>query len=932
MNTPHSDKWLTIVPAFLLLILTATICEAQTFSLTLPNRVAPNLPVARVMVTLELTNAPVPGSDNLNVPGGTKNLTGTPVPSTIGGNRVLYYRGPVSSNTAIIDIELRSLLNPATLCEPLAAGTFPTTLSLTANFPGGNTITGYRMNSYSALSTNQCTCLRRRLDDPGATWLSPPAGATDRGRHPLDVVLVLDRSGSMSDPVPAGLAGSASEVKMTVLRTAVKQFIDAWVMEPNAPQDDRIAIMWFESAVTTTPPGFVRRGADGAASWGPLKTAVDLQTTGNNTAMGDGLSQGVDLYEDEKAAGLTTNDATIVLMTNGMQNEGTLIQPNNCNLSLCQFNHLNAPAGLQPIKEVCIPVLTIGVGAPGDTPTDILNGIAQQTAGVNFQAVNAVAIANAFGATLVEMLKGNTMSIHTRTEGVLNSGSSSVTPAATFRLDGSVARAIVVLGWTGAGNQNALRLELTKPPSGPPNAIAGQVNDSFYTIQAVDIPAGGPTGDWRANVVRNTGTASVPYYISVYTIEAQFGSRLDFKQSKFGTGDDIVLTAALHFGNQPLLNQGNGLEVRVERPESALNTALHKLNVSSAVLSTPPAGVNPDSYKSPYERKLFNLLQNTTLGKDIEPKPDPTIFRLLDNGNPDNGDAVAGDGIYSMRYTRTQLPGRYRFKVAMILTTPGGAVNRIEQRDLEVNVTKIDPNQSEVAATKDLITGNFRIDIVPADRFGNFLGPGYPQQIQVSLIGGGTPSAIVDERENGTYTTLVSGVSPGTNPTLKVSFLGDEFANLTLKDAQTPKRRFAVFGGIGGNFPHGDFDTFFDSGFSSQLGFEYRFTNRFSAEGTFGFDKFGFSFGSSNLDLYRLSANAKFYPVIGTFQFGVFAGGGVYHFNPASTHGGLNVGAVGEYRINTSWSVESTYNFHNVFTSGSNTRFSTLQGGVRFRF
>ena len=65
----------------------------------------------------------------------------------------------------------------------------------------------------------------------------------------------------MDDTVPAGLAGSMSEVKMTVLKTAVKQFIDAWTLEPLAPPDDRIAIVWFESGVTTTPPGFVRRGA-----------------------------------------------------------------------------------------------------------------------------------------------------------------------------------------------------------------------------------------------------------------------------------------------------------------------------------------------------------------------------------------------------------------------------------------------------------------------------------------------------------------------------------------------------------------------------------------------------------------------------------------------------------------------------------------------
>ena len=121
---------------------------------------------------------------------------------------------------------------------------------------------------------------------------------------------------------------------------------------------------------------------------------------------------------------------------------------------------------------------------------------------------------------------------------------------------------------------------------------------------------------------------------------------------------------------------------------------------------------------------------------------------------------------------------------------------------------------------------------------------------------------------------------------------------------------------------------------SAQFGFEYLFTNRASVEGSLGYDRFNSAFVSGNhLNLVRGSGNLKYYPVIGTFQFGVFGGGGVYHFDSGGgTHGGLNIGAVAEYRLNTSVSIETNYNFHNVFTSGSSTRFSTVQGGVRFRF
>jgi hypothetical protein len=448
------------------------------------------------------------------------------------------------------------------------------------------------------------------------------------------------------------------------------------------------------------------------------------------------------------------------------------------------------------------------------------------------------------------------------------------------------------------------------------------------------LPTNGAAGDWRAEISRKSGNAAVPYHMSVYTFEAKFSSRFDFTTVSHGTGDDIILTATLGFGGLPLTGQAGGLKVQVERPASALSTVLHQANTPISVLTTP-VGVSADSYSTPYDRKLLQLLETTGLGQAIDPKPDPQLVTLFDDGDPAHGDAVAGDGVYSMRYGQTRIPGRYRFKIAMNATTPSGPVNRIEQRDAEVQVLKIDAAQSEVNSTKDItIADKYRIDIVPADRFGNFLGPGYTDQIKVTLVGPGTVSTpVVDERENGTYTVELTGVTAPATTRVQVSYLGQTFADKTVRDAGKAARPFAVFFGIGGNFPHGPFSTAFNSGVSARFGFEYMFTNRVSVEGTLGYDRFASAFSSNHLNLVRGSGNLKFYPVIGTFQFGVFGGGGVYHFDSGGgTHGGVNIGAVGEIRLNTSVSIESNYNFHNVFTSGSSTRFSTLQGGIRFRF
>src|SRR5262249_55083327 len=214
----------------------------------------------------------------------------------------------------------------------------------------------------------------------------------------------------------------------------------------------------------------------------------------------------------------------------------------------------------------------------------------------------------------------------------------------------------------------ALKLQLFAPGSTTP-VFKTQVNEARYAIQTIELPTNGIPGGWRAEVSRNSGNADVPFYLSIYTFEGRFSSKLDFKATQHAPGDDIILTAALGFAGQPLLGQANGLKVQVERPPSGLSNALHQIDVPPSVLTTAPSSTNPgistDSYTSHYERKLFHLFQTTSLGQQIEPKPEPQLLTLVDDGNAANGDATANDGIYSARYTQTRVPGRYRFKVTM---------------------------------------------------------------------------------------------------------------------------------------------------------------------------------------------------------------------------------------------------------------------------
>ncbi|MDT5294318.1 MAG: hypothetical protein QOJ76_1198 [Acidobacteriota bacterium] len=140
----------------------------------------------------------------------------------------------------------------------------------------------------------------------------------------------------------------------------------------------------------------------------------------------------------------------------------------------------------------------------------------------------------------------------------------------------------------------------------------------------------------------------------------------------------------------------------------------------------------------------------------------------------------------------------------------------------------------------------------------------------------------------------------------------------------------------GASIPHGNFANIFNPGPNVGVDLEYRFSPVFSLEGIYTFHHFRGErvgeFRFPNLNLHQLSVNGKIYgstsPVRPFFNFG----GGVYVFDSGTTRGGANIGGGLQFDVTPTFAVDAMYNFNNVFTSGSNLRFSTAQGGVRFRF
>jgi opacity protein-like surface antigen len=153
---------------------------------------------------------------------------------------------------------------------------------------------------------------------------------------------------------------------------------------------------------------------------------------------------------------------------------------------------------------------------------------------------------------------------------------------------------------------------------------------------------------------------------------------------------------------------------------------------------------------------------------------------------------------------------------------------------------------------------------------------------------------------------------------------------------QTPddlEHRWGLSLHAGMTVPHGDFNSFFEPAPTLGVDLEYRVNNNFSVEAIFGYHRFKIdSIFDDHATLYSLSGNGKYYGGSGSVRPFVNGGAGVYVTDSGTARPGLNLGAGLQFNVSPKFAVEGAYNFHNVFFSGDSFQFSTVQGGVRFRF
>ena len=737
-------RTLSLLPVVLSLVLAAPLIADEAWVLDIPIRGNAQQETGEVRMVLDLSASP--SGSQIVINGSTTLALGQT--AAVGGDSATYEL--VSGNT--VRVTYKPLSNfSGDFCQGGAA----VEKMVPMRFAGAQDVVSYRVSTYIVAAPNaECSQVSKHTGDtpatitPQADGVAPALNAVFKGRTDFDVVLVLDKSGSMADN-PPGAAVPPS--KASILKSAVQGFVSQWE-QVDAPcggctQDyspDRIGLVFFDStAESQTLPGadppanfFLQRG--GSNAWDSVINQANTLTPGNSTSIGAGINAAMQQWKNDPK-----NDLNLIVITDGMQNTAPLISPTGSG-----FLGLTPVAGLpQELRQRFIPIQTIAFGQPAQIDEDLLRNIALETAGNSYLSVNASTLFTTFGQTLVALLKGNTVSLALNREKTYT-GQVPTAPV-TVPIDRSAQRVVYSVQWA-PPLVNALDLDVYEPGGVTPVTPTSTKKQPQVSIQSFDMVRR-PIGNWSVSVKRGAkGNDTIPYSLNVFVSERHLDYQFSLSNLHASTGDTLGIRVVVDWDGKPLTGLGDGaITVRIQAPPEGLGTILFqtKRPVPSGTTILPSGDI-----LTPVYAKIASFGGQSLLER-ITPR-DVITIPLKEVGN----------GVYAATFSDTKVPGSYIFNAVLDWNTEKTGHTHREER-LEENLkVKADPIRS-IIDLKSPSAGTFIATITPRDSFGNYLGPGYASRIHLNVRGGRVNTDVQPDRGTiGVYSYTIIDVPKGTTP------------------------------------------------------------------------------------------------------------------------------------------------------------------------
>jgi hypothetical protein len=536
-----------------------------------------------------------------------------------------------------------------------------------------------------------------------------------------DVMLVFDRSGSMSLPGTSGVA------KIEEARAAASLFVQL----VRAGTGNRVGLVSF-STTASSPVDFALSDVNKAALIGPAPYTTGVVgglTPGGSTTIGGGLNAA---YAQLVPA---ANPRNVLLLTDGLQNTPPLVNPTD-----------TSPT------DIFIDV--IGYGTPANLDGAMLTSLATVHHGQYVLADTNLKLMKFFALAFGNIFEAGLLM---DPEYVLPAGQQSAAPVPFNVCEEETIT--VVVGWD--NRQAQLLVEVTTPlgvtvTGGSPGVEASSART--WTFLRLPLPhAGERDGTWKITVLRPGGRSvefppsapEVRYFINVVASGGTVLRRMP-DNARYYTGDVINPMVGLQY-RQGGLPPNASLKVTVSRPDASVGNLLSREKLGAAVVidadTIPPRQATLMAIERRTGRPAVGYTQQT--------------FDLFDDVANTNSPEPAGIFGNTLKDLLT-VEGNYTFHFQ---ASYGDTCTATRELSWSLHVDPgIDPSRTSVTA---IINGGVgTITVVPQDKYGNNLGPGRGDGLSVAGVPGTTVTGPVRDNGDGSYTVPVSwdpssGNSPG---------------------------------------------------------------------------------------------------------------------------------------------------------------------------
>ncbi|KAK0648402.1 hypothetical protein B0T16DRAFT_455880 [Cercophora newfieldiana] len=563
---------------------------------------------------------------------------------------------------------------------------------------------------------------------PAAAIVNREASVPVNPDRQRDVVLVLDRSGSMTLP-DQGIG----RVKMEVARDAAELFVQ--LLRPGL--ETRVGLVSFSSNAVLHQQ---------IASVDDIKATVisklgDIRP-GGSTSIGSGLQMAKDMLAEG------SDHCHVLFLTDGLQN--TYPSPDD----------VLGPGG----AGLPFSIWGLGYGTDADINTNLMNDLCNKHGGQFKRTDRAEDLVKYFFHAFGNIFETGAAK---DPEYTLPAGENVAFNALSFPICDEASFTVAV-GWP--STTTPLRFNITTPAglrlsmsSVNTTSSAGRV----WAYMRVPLPYYGHNttaahhqGVWNATVYRqNRSTEAVPYFLSVIS---EGGPRLAraFDPRRYYTGDTINprVIFRLASGRAP---HDSLITVDMARPNSSIGTLLSTIGLHA------PGMVDLDAIPARQQ-----TMADTGA---IIPQVHETGIRLTDS-QADSGGYMEHFGVFGkVLVDKLLVEGDYEFVVRAEGGAPGGCNNYVREFAYSLRVeVGISAPHTDVVVRQCLKVVNGRVKCVirirPGDRYGNWLGPGMHGVDSggvvdfVGSVDGGTGVDEVTDNNDGTYDVIVDwdpDVGPG---------------------------------------------------------------------------------------------------------------------------------------------------------------------------